>query len=138
LQELTGRRARSQGIHLLHFALFTSGRTYRRVLLFAVTEAIAVGLWNQLKAMARNGTELDGSKGLVRCVHLSSSAPLARNELTLAPARSYAFDILYVTWFVHVATALVSAQFWKLYWVVRLSLSLSLLPSATSHSTAAR
>ncbi|GAA5833690.1 hypothetical protein JCM9279_001600 [Rhodotorula babjevae] len=86
----------SAGIHLVHFALFTSGRTYRRVLLFAVTEAIAVGLWNQLKAMASNGTELDGSKGLV----------------------GYAFDVLYVTWFVHVATALISAQFWKLYWVI--------------------
>lgn len=28
------------------------------------------------------------------------------------------FDVLYVTWFVHVATALVSAKFWYLYWIV--------------------
>ncbi|BGP40364.1 hypothetical protein JCM10450v2_004345 [Rhodotorula kratochvilovae] len=88
----------SGGIHLLHFLLFTSGRTYRRVFLFAASEAVAVGLWNQLQAMAAAGTELDGGKGLV----------------------SYAFDILYVTWFIHVATALVSAQFWKLYWVIPL------------------
>ncbi|GAA6051056.1 hypothetical protein JCM3770_005476 [Rhodotorula araucariae] len=86
------------GIHLLHFLLFTSGRTYRRVLLFAASEAVAIGLWNQLKSMAAAGTELDGGKGLV----------------------SYAFDIVYVTWFVHVATALVSTQFWKLYWVIPL------------------
>lgn len=72
----SGPRATPQGIHLLHFLVFSSGRTYRRVLLFAVTEAVAVGLWNQLRAVARNGTELDGSKGLVRCdSRLTSSSP---------------------------------------------------------------
>lgn len=30
------------------------------------------------------------------------------------------FDILYVTWFIHLTTALISAKFWYLYWVVRL------------------
>lgn len=31
----------------------------------------------------------------------------------------YMFDIIYVTWFVHVTTALVSAKFWYAYLVVR-------------------
>lgn len=28
---------------------------------------------------------------------------------------SYMFDIIYITWFVHVTTALVSTKFWYLY-----------------------
>ena len=55
-----------QGVYLLHLLIFSSGRSYRRLFLFAVTEAIAVGLWNQLQAMAQRGEELNGSKGLVR------------------------------------------------------------------------
>ncbi|POY70432.1 hypothetical protein BMF94_6500 [Rhodotorula taiwanensis] len=88
----------SGGVYLLHLILFSSGRSKRRLFLFAVTEAIAVGLWNQLKAMAERGEELNGSKGLV----------------------SYVFDILYVTWFIHLTTALISAKFWYLYWVIPL------------------
>lgn len=33
--------------------------------------------------------------------------------------RSYAFDIVYVTWAVHVLAALVTAKAWYIYWVVR-------------------
>lgn len=55
-----------QGVYLLHLLIFSSGRSYRRLFLFAVTEAIAAGLWNQLQAMAQRGEELNGSKGLVR------------------------------------------------------------------------
>ncbi|BGO91669.1 hypothetical protein NBRC10512_008117 [Rhodotorula toruloides] len=88
----------SGGIYLLHLLLFSSGRSYRRIFLFAATEAVAIGLWNQMKAMARRGEELDGSKGLV----------------------SYAFDIVYVTWAVHVLAALVTAKAWYIYWVIPL------------------
>lgn len=61
-------RPRDQGVYLLHLFIFSSGRSYRRLFLFAVTEAIAIGLWNQLQAMAKGGQELNGSKGLVRYV----------------------------------------------------------------------
>ncbi|KAG0661422.1 hypothetical protein C6P46_004019 [Rhodotorula mucilaginosa] len=98
LKQLRLGMAVSGGVYLLHLLIFSSGRSYRRLFLFAVTEAIAVGLWNQLQAMAQRGEELNGSKGLV----------------------SYMFDVLYVTWFVHVATALVSAKFWYLYWIIPL------------------
>ncbi|GAA5983262.1 hypothetical protein JCM10908_000217 [Rhodotorula pacifica] len=98
LKQLRLGMAVSGGVYLLHLFIFSSGRSYRRLFLFAVTEAIAVGLWNQLQAMAQRGEELNGSKGLV----------------------SYIFDILYVTWFIHVTTALISAKFWYLYWVIPL------------------
>lgn len=59
----------------------------------------------------------------------SSPRELTRDGDSRPPRpHSYAFDILYVTWFVHVATALISAQFWKLYWVVRPLLSSLLSP----------
>ena len=53
-------------------------------------------------------------------IHCSLSPfGLVSLALTLpCTACSYMFDVLYVTWFVHVATALVSAKFWYLYWVV--------------------
>ncbi|GAA5863205.1 hypothetical protein JCM3774_000810 [Rhodotorula dairenensis] len=98
LKQLRLGMAVSGGVYLLHLLVFSSGRSYRRLFLFAVTEAIAVGLWNQLQAMARRGEELNGSKGLV----------------------SYIFDTLYITWFIHVATALISAKFWYLYWIIPL------------------
>lgn len=108
---------------MLHLLIFSSGRSYRRLFLFAVTEAIAVGLWNQLQAMAQRGEELNGSKGLVRRVPPLSFASsgfisLSRADTGRVDPHSYMFDVLYVTWFVHVATALVSAKFWYLYWIV--------------------
>ncbi|GAA6020972.1 hypothetical protein JCM8202_003795 [Rhodotorula sphaerocarpa] len=96
LKQLRLGMAVSGGVYLLHLFIFSSGRSYRRLFLFAVTEAIAIGLWNQLQAMAKGGQELNGSKGLV----------------------SYMFDVLYVTWFIHITTALISAKFWYLYWVI--------------------
>lgn len=33
------------------------------------------------------------------------------------------FDVVYVTWFVHLTTALLSAKFWYFYLAVRPSLS---------------
>lgn len=43
-------------------------------------------------------------------------------------ANRYTFDVIYVTWFVHTTTALVSAKFWWLY----LSVRYSFLPSSLS------
>jgi hypothetical protein len=56
----------------------------------------------------------------VSSIHCSLSPfGLVSLALTLpCTACSYMFDVLYVTWFVHVATALVSAKFWYLYWIV--------------------
>lgn len=63
---------------------------------YLLTEAIAVGLAWQLVGMARSG------------------ADLAQAGLT-----AYMFDIVYITWFVHGSTALVSRYFWWTYLVVR-------------------
>lgn len=39
-------------------------------------------------------------------------------DWTGSRSRSYMFDTLYITWFIHVATALISVKFWYLYWIV--------------------
>ncbi|GAA5996779.1 Snd2p [Rhodotorula paludigena] len=98
LKQLNLGFAISGAIYLLHLAVFSSGRSYRRLFLFAATEAIAIGLWNMMKSMAARGEELNGSKGLV----------------------SYMFDVIYITWGVHVAAALLTTKAWYIYWVIPL------------------
>ncbi|GAA5975501.1 hypothetical protein JCM11641_004288 [Rhodosporidiobolus odoratus] len=100
----------SGGIYLLHLFIFSSGRSFRRLFLFVLTETIAVSLWRWMQAMAKRGEEVTGSKAVV----------------------AYMFDVIYVTWFVHIATALISGHFWKVYWIIPLyalyRLALFLLP----------
>lgn len=64
---------------------------------YLVTEAVAGALGLTLRGMARQGDDL-GQHGLT----------------------SYMFDIIYVTWFVHTTTALISNKFWYTYIVVRI------------------
>ncbi|WFD20781.1 hypothetical protein MCAP1_003035 [Malassezia caprae] len=64
---------------------------------YLLSEAIAAGLAWQLVGMARSG------------------ADLAQAGLT-----AYMFDIVYITWFVHGSTALVSRYFWWTYLVIPL------------------
>ncbi|GAA5917062.1 hypothetical protein JCM6882_001918 [Rhodosporidiobolus microsporus] len=85
-------------IYILHLLLFKSGRSFRRLFLFALTETIAVSLWRWIQAAAAKGEEIGAAKGLT----------------------TYMFDVIYVTWFVHVTAALVSARFWLVYWVIPL------------------
>ncbi|KAM0791483.1 hypothetical protein ACM66B_005936 [Microbotryomycetes sp. NB124-2] len=87
----------SNVVYWLHLFLFRSGRPWRRLLYYTTTEVIAVVLWQQLEGMNRRGEEL------------------AQRGLT-----AYIFDIIYVTWFVHVATAVISTKFWYLYLVIPL------------------
>ena len=63
--------------------------------------------------MAKKGSDL-AAAGLTACV----LRPLATNQDADDPSCRYMFDVLYVTWFVHVATALVSPKFWWLYLAV--------------------
>ncbi|GAA5828792.1 hypothetical protein JCM11251_005876 [Rhodosporidiobolus azoricus] len=88
----------SGGLYILHLFIFKSGRSFRRLFLFALTETIAVSLWRWLQAEAAKGEEVGAGKGLT----------------------TYMFDIIYVTWFVHVMAALVSAKFWLVYWIIPL------------------
>ncbi|GAA5854381.1 hypothetical protein JCM8547_001802 [Rhodosporidiobolus lusitaniae] len=88
----------SGGIYLIHLFLFRSGRSWKRLFLFVVTETVAVSLWSWVMALADKGADISAGTGLT----------------------TYIFDVIYVTWAVHVLTALVSAQFWKLYWIIPL------------------
>ncbi|KAI5479897.1 hypothetical protein MNV49_002455 [Pseudohyphozyma bogoriensis] len=79
-------------IYLLHLFIFRSGRTWTRLFYFSVTDVLAIVLWNQLEGMAKRG-----------------------DDLSAAGLTSYMFDVIYVTWFVHVGTALITTKFWLLY-----------------------
>ncbi|WFD41518.1 hypothetical protein MPSI1_000148 [Malassezia psittaci] len=104
----------SNTIHLLlNFWAWRSAATlqWRYIALYVVSEAIAGTIGWQLTSMAHAGDDLRQS-GLT----------------------AYMFDIVYITWFVHIATALVSRRFWWTYAVVRRSpLSRSAQPSQTAH-----
>ena len=63
--------------------------------MYGVTELVAVGLAWQLLGIARAG-----------------------DDLAQAGMTAYMFDVVYLTWFVHVGTALVSARLWRTYAVI--------------------
>ncbi|BGP16495.1 hypothetical protein JCM10213_001168 [Rhodosporidiobolus nylandii] len=111
LQQLQLGFLATGGVYLVHLFLSSSGRSFKRLFLFAVTETIAVSLWQWMVDMAAKGQEINGANG---------------------GAVSYMFDVIYITWFVHAATALVSGHFWKVYWIIPLyalyRLGLLLLP----------
>ncbi|TKY88400.1 hypothetical protein EX895_002752 [Sporisorium graminicola] len=79
---------------LVRFWLFRSSVTKGTVFGYVVSEVIAVGLWLTLQSMAAQGNDLQQS-GLTQ----------------------YMFDIIYVTWFVQLAS-LVWSKFWYLYLII--------------------
>ncbi|UZJ57360.1 hypothetical protein CBS101457_006680 [Exobasidium rhododendri] len=84
----------TNSIHLLFvFGLFRkSSGSFGALIKYIITEAIAACLAIVLRGMAKQGDDL-GQAGLT----------------------SYMFDVIYVTWFVHLTTALISAKFWYTY-----------------------
>ncbi|KDN53062.1 DUF788-domain-containing protein [Tilletiaria anomala UBC 951] len=86
----------SSTMHVLfRFVLYRSTASTRHVVYFVLTEALAVALWLQLQNMAKSGDDL------------------AQGGLT-----AYMFDIIYVTWAVHVLSAAISSKFWWLYMAI--------------------
>ncbi|GAA5901041.1 Snd2p [Sporobolomyces salmoneus] len=83
-------------IYILHLFIFSSGRTKWRIFMFVATLTSELSTWQQLETMASRGQAIFEGKGLIQ----------------------YMFDLIYITWFVHVATALVWAKFWYLFWVI--------------------
>lgn len=80
---------------VVRFWLFRSSVTKSSVLAYILSEIVAVSLWLSLQSMARQGNDLQQS-GLTQ----------------------YMFDIVYVTWFVQLASLLWS-KLWWLYLIVR-------------------
>ncbi|SOV04059.1 uncharacterized protein UDID_07444 [Ustilago sp. UG-2017a] len=76
---------------LVRFWLLRSSVSKPAMFGYVASEAIALGLWLTLQSMAAQGNDLQQS-GLTQ----------------------YIFDIIYVTWFVQLAS-LVSGKFWYLY-----------------------
>ena len=101
----------SNTVHLLlnfyFFRASTAGQ-WRPVTLYGVSEGVAAVLALQLVAMARSGDDLSQA-GLTACV--------VRRGGCGSHGR-YMFDVIYITWFVHVMTAVVSRHFWWTYAVI--------------------
>jgi len=85
-----------------HYATFS----WWLVAMYAASCGISVLLLRQLNAMA---TATFDESGLI----VDGGQDLAQEGIT-----SYMFDVIYVTWFVHLSTALVSDLFWWLYLVI--------------------
>ncbi|GAA5952319.1 hypothetical protein JCM3765_001941 [Sporobolomyces pararoseus] len=83
-------------IYILHLFLFQSGRTKWRIFLFVASLTSELSTWQQLEMMASRGQAIFEGKGLIQ----------------------YMFDLIYITWFVHLTTALVSTKFWYLFWII--------------------
>ncbi|GAA5835727.1 hypothetical protein JCM3766R1_005833 [Sporobolomyces carnicolor] len=83
-------------IYVLHLFMFASGRTKWRIFMFVATLTSELSTWQQLELMASRGQAISEGKGLIQ----------------------YMFDLIYITWFVHVTTALVSTKFWYLFWII--------------------
>lgn len=64
--------------------------------MFVATLTSELSTWQQLEMMATRGQAIFEGKGLIQ----------------------YMFDLIYITWFVHVTTALVSTKFWYLFWII--------------------
>ena len=75
--------------------------------LYAVSEGVAAALGMQLWTMSRRGEDLSQA-GLTAYVSMYHT-----NKY------SYMFDVIYITWFVHITTALLSRYFWWTFALVR-------------------
>ncbi|GAA5887068.1 hypothetical protein JCM16303_007123 [Sporobolomyces ruberrimus] len=86
----------SSVIYLVGLFLSSAGRTQWRMFMFVATFTSELSTWQQLEQMAKRGQSISEGKGLIQ----------------------YMFDLIYITWFVHVTTALVSTKFWYAFWII--------------------
>lgn len=61
-------------------------------------------------------SKYSSAKGKSRIIYRSTRSHASSDALLLSP--SYMFDIIYVTWFVHVGTAVLGSWLWWVYLVV--------------------
>ncbi|KAI9484265.1 MAG: hypothetical protein EXX96DRAFT_561609 [Benjaminiella poitrasii] len=85
-----------------HWDSFTIGQ----FLLYIVTTSLTLVFYRVLSSSGSPHYAADGSL-------LSSGDDLNSEGLT-----AYMFDIIYVTWFVHITTAFISNKFWFVYLVI--------------------
>jgi len=86
--------------------LFWKTFTFSTLLAYAATSGLTFYLYKVLKAA---GTPQYNSDGSI----LSGGDDLNAEGLT-----AYMFDIIYITWFVHITTAVISSKFWYTYIVI--------------------
>ncbi|KAI8060930.1 hypothetical protein BC940DRAFT_310979 [Gongronella butleri] len=102
---------------IYHWASFTKGIAF----LYIVATGISVMLWNLLRSSSTPRFAADGSL-------VSSGEDLNAEGLT-----AYCFDIIYITWFIAVTTALLSDKFWYTYLLIPGYAAFKLVPMAMGY-----
>ncbi|KAI8060374.1 uncharacterized protein B0P05DRAFT_557862 [Gilbertella persicaria] len=102
---------------IYHWSTFTFGQC----LLYVTTAGISMLLYRVLLSSGTPEYSADGT--LIR-----SGDDLAAEGLT-----AYMFDIIYITWFVHLTTAFISNKFWYTYIVIPGYAAYKLVPIAMGY-----
>ncbi|CAO3665437.1 hypothetical protein G6F70_008635 [Rhizopus microsporus] len=98
-----------------------SSFTFSQFLLYTLTTGLTVIFYRILVA---SGTPTYRNDGTL----VSSGDDLSAEGLT-----AYMFDIIYVTWFVHMTTAFISNKFWFTYLVIPAYAAYKVIPLAKSY-----
>lgn len=92
--------------------------------MFVATFTSELSTWQQLEQMAKRGQSISEGKGLIQYVSFSPFRITREiraewgHVVRIVRGNRYMFDLIYITWFVHVTTALVSTKFWYAFWIV--------------------
>lgn len=95
--------------------------TFSQFFLYITTGGLTVLFYRILTSTGTPTYSADGSL-------ISSGEDLSSEGLT-----AYMFDIIYVTWFVHITTAFISNKFWMAYLVIPAYAAYKLVPMAMSY-----
>ncbi|KAI8090446.1 hypothetical protein BDF21DRAFT_395910 [Thamnidium elegans] len=95
--------------------------TFSQLFLYTTTGGLTFMFYRLLTS---SGTPTFGADGSL----ISCGEDLNSEGLT-----AYMFDIIYVTWFVHIATAFISNKFWLVYLVIPAYAAYKLVPMAMSY-----
>ncbi|CEP12482.1 hypothetical protein [Parasitella parasitica] len=98
-----------------------SSFTFTQFLLYATTGGLTFLFYRILVSSGTPSYAADGSL-------IGSGDDLNSEGLT-----AYMFDIIYVTWFVHITTAFISNKFWMVYLVIPGYAAYKLIPMALSY-----
>ncbi|ORX56435.1 hypothetical protein DM01DRAFT_265855 [Hesseltinella vesiculosa] len=102
---------------IYHWSTFSKGIAF----LYISTTTISVLLWNLLRSSSTPTYAADGS--------LRSSG----EDLNAEGLTAYCFDVIYITWFVAITTAIVSEKFWYTYLLIPGYALFKLVPLAMSY-----
>ncbi|KAI8580858.1 hypothetical protein K450DRAFT_234905 [Umbelopsis ramanniana AG] len=96
--------------------MFWKTFTFSTLLAYSITSGITFYFYNVLKNAGTPNYKADGS--------IASGG----DDLNAEGLTAYMFDIIYITWFVHITTAVISSKFWYTYIVIPVYAGFKLWP----------